>query len=70
MAHPNEVLLRESFAALGRGDIDTVRSQYWAENIQWHIPGRSPWPLTTKARLKFSGSSAGSSSCRGARVQL
>jgi ketosteroid isomerase-like protein len=42
VAHPNEVLLRESFAALGRGDLDTVRSQYWAENIRWHIPSRSP----------------------------
>ena len=41
MAHPNEVLVRETSAAFGRGDLDAVR-QYWAEDIRWHIPGRSP----------------------------
>jgi len=41
VAHPNEVLAREVDAAFGRGDMDAVR-QYWAEDIRWHIPGRSP----------------------------
>jgi ketosteroid isomerase-like protein len=41
VAHPNEVLLREANAALGRGDMDALR-QYWAEDIRWHMPGRSP----------------------------
>ena len=41
MAHPNEVLVREAFAALGRGDIDALGSQYWAEDIRYHLPGRS-----------------------------
>ena len=42
MAHPNEVLVREAFAAFGRGDLDALRSQYWAEDIRYHVPGRGP----------------------------
>jgi uncharacterized protein len=42
VAHPNEVLVREAFAAFGRGDMDALRSQYFAEDIRWHTPGRSP----------------------------
>jgi uncharacterized protein len=41
VTHPNEVLVQEANAALGRRDMDTLR-QYWAEGIRWHIPGRSP----------------------------
>jgi len=41
VAHPNEVLVRETSAAFGRGDLDAVR-QYWAEDIRWHVPGRGP----------------------------
>lgn len=42
MAHPNKDLVREAFAAFGRGDIDTLRTQYFADGIRWHLPGRSP----------------------------
>ena len=42
MAHPNEDLVREGFAAFGRGDLDALRDQYFAGDIRWHIPGRSP----------------------------
>jgi ketosteroid isomerase-like protein len=42
MAHPNEDLVREAFAAFGRGDIDALRDQYFADGIRWHLPGRSP----------------------------
>jgi ketosteroid isomerase-like protein len=42
MAHPNEVFLREAFEVLGRGDLDTLQSKYWAEDLRVHIPGRSP----------------------------
>ena len=42
MAHPNEVLVREALSAFGRGDMDALRSQYWAEDIRWHVGGRSP----------------------------
>lgn len=41
MAHPNEDLTREALAALGRGDMDTLRKQYWTEDICMHIPGRN-----------------------------
>jgi ketosteroid isomerase-like protein len=41
MAHPNEDLVREAFAAFGRGDIDALRRQYFAADIRWHFPGRS-----------------------------
>jgi hypothetical protein len=40
MGHPNEDLVREGFAAFGRGDMDALRRDYFAEDIQWHIPGR------------------------------
>lgn len=42
MAHPNEDLVREGFAAFSRGDMDALRDQYFASDIRWHIPGRSP----------------------------
>jgi ketosteroid isomerase-like protein len=42
MPHPNEVLVREANAALGRREMDAFRNQYFAEDIRWHIPGRSP----------------------------
>ena len=42
MAHPNEDLVRELFAAFGRGDMDALRKQYWADDIRYHLPGRSP----------------------------
>jgi ketosteroid isomerase-like protein len=41
MAHPNEDLLRDGFAAFGRGDMDTLRKETFAEDIRWHVPGRS-----------------------------
>jgi ketosteroid isomerase-like protein len=34
MAHPNEDLVREAFAASGRGDIDALRNRYFADGIQ------------------------------------
>jgi uncharacterized protein len=42
MAHPNEDLVREGFAAFGRGDMDALRDQTFADDVRWHIPGRSP----------------------------
>jgi hypothetical protein len=41
MAHANEDLVREAFAAFGRGDIDAMQDQYFAPDIRWHFPGRS-----------------------------
>ena len=42
MAHPNEDLVREGFAAFGRGDMDTLRKQFFADDVRWHVSGRSP----------------------------
>ncbi len=42
MAHPNEDAVREGFAAFGRGDLDTLRKQFLADDVRWHLPGRSP----------------------------
>lgn len=41
MAHPNEGLMREGFAAFGRGDIDAQRKMF-ADDVCWHAVGRSP----------------------------
>jgi ketosteroid isomerase-like protein len=42
MAHSNEDVVREGFAAFERGDMDALRKQYWTDDIRWHVPGRSP----------------------------
>jgi len=42
MAHSNEDLVREAFAASGRGDIDALRNQYFSDGMRLHYPGRSP----------------------------
>jgi ketosteroid isomerase-like protein len=41
MAHPNEDLIREGFAAFGRGDTDAMQKQFFTEDIRYHVPGRS-----------------------------
>jgi ketosteroid isomerase-like protein len=43
MAHPNETLIRDAFAAFGRGDMDALRNQCFAEDIRWHVPGQEPY---------------------------
>ena len=43
MAHPNEDLLREGYAAFGRGDLDALQNQFFAPDITWHYPGKSPF---------------------------
>ena len=42
MAHPNEDLVREGFAAFGRGDMDALRKQIFTDDVHWHNPGRGP----------------------------
>ena len=41
MAHPNEDLVRRGYAAFGTGDIATLR-ELFADDIVWHVGGRSP----------------------------
>jgi len=38
--HPNELMVRESVAAFGRGDMDAL---HFAEDIRWHVPGKGPF---------------------------
>ena len=42
MAHPNEDLVREGFAAFERGDMDALRKQFFADDVCWHAAGRNP----------------------------
>lgn len=39
MTQPNEDLVRAASAAFGRGDLGALRSQFFAENMTWHIAG-------------------------------
>jgi uncharacterized protein len=41
MSHPNEDLVRQAFAAFARGDTAALESDFFAEDICWHFPGRS-----------------------------
>jgi ketosteroid isomerase-like protein len=43
MAHANEDLLRGAYEAFGRGDISELKSRFFAEDVRWHYPGRSPF---------------------------
>ena len=42
MAHANEALVRDAFAAFGRGDLEALRNQYFTADVRFHVPGRSP----------------------------
>ncbi len=42
MAHPNENLTREAIAAFQRGDLEALQSTYFADDIRYHLSGRSP----------------------------
>jgi ketosteroid isomerase-like protein len=41
MAHPNEDVVRESFAARERGDMDALQKR-WTDDISYHLPAGSP----------------------------
>lgn len=41
MAHPNEELLRQAYAALTEGDMATF-GELMADNVAWHFAGTSP----------------------------
>src|SRR5215469_8905343 len=42
MTHPNEVLLRDAFAAFQRGDLEELQAKHFADDIRYHVSGRSP----------------------------
>lgn len=41
MAHPNEDLVREGFAAFGRGDSEKL-DEFFADDATWHAAGDNP----------------------------
>lgn len=43
MTHPNEDLIRRGIDAYARGDVEALRTQFFAPDIHWHFPGRSPF---------------------------
>jgi len=40
MSHPNEELVRRSYDAFARGDMDTLAGML-ADDVVWHVPGRN-----------------------------
>ena len=38
MAHANEDLLRDGYAAFEHGDVNMLRTKFFAEDIRWHYP--------------------------------
>jgi hypothetical protein len=43
MAHPNEDLVRQGFAAFGRDYTDTPPTLFFAEDIRYHLPAVTPF---------------------------
>jgi len=41
MAHPNEDLVREAYAAFGRGDMDALRDKFFTQDVRYHVTDRS-----------------------------
>ncbi|MBW3665035.1 MAG: nuclear transport factor 2 family protein [Actinobacteria bacterium] len=41
MAHPNEDIIRQAYAAFSSGDMDAL-SGSMADDVTWHVPGDSP----------------------------
>ena len=70
VARPIEDLVREAFAAFSRGDLDWLQRQYLAQDIHCHIPGRAPWPGTTRTYLRRWSSLAGPSGSQAAHSVL
>ena len=42
MVHVNEKLLRDGYALFGNGDISTLKRMFFAADMRWHYPGKSP----------------------------
>ena len=54
MAHPNEDLLRKGYAAFDSYDLDTIRALF-ADDIVWHVSGRSQLAGTLKGKDEVFG---------------
>ena len=55
MAHPNEDLVLEAFAAFGRGDIGALRNQYFADGTRMKLDATNVHKLATKDRYPERG---------------
>lgn len=42
MAQSGEDRVRQANAAFGSGELGTLQSQFLAEDVVWHVPGRGP----------------------------
>ena len=54
MAHPNEDLVRRGYAAFGTGDVATLGALF-ADDVVWHVGGRSPITGDYKGRDEVLG---------------
>jgi len=54
MAHPNEDLVRRGFTAFGSGDMATL-GELFADDIVWHVGGRSPITGDYKGKAEVIG---------------
>jgi ketosteroid isomerase-like protein len=43
MPHVNEEFVREGYAKFATGDIEALKSQFFAPEIAWHFPGHNPF---------------------------
>jgi uncharacterized protein len=41
MAHPNEERFRQGYDLFGKGDIDTLRKDYFTDDVVWHASGNN-----------------------------
>jgi ketosteroid isomerase-like protein len=54
VAHPNEDLVRRGYAAFATGDVATL-GQLFADDIVWHVGGRSPITGDYKGKAEVLG---------------
>jgi len=54
MAHPNEDRIREGFGAFQQGDLGKVKD-FFADDVVWHVPGKSPLAGTYKGKEEVLG---------------
>jgi ketosteroid isomerase-like protein len=41
VAHPNEARFREGYELFGKGALDTLRKEYFTDDIVWHSSGNN-----------------------------
>ena len=69
MAHPNDDLVRRGYAAFGSGDVATLGTLL-ADDIVWHVGGRSPITGDYKGKDQVFGFFAGLAERAGGTFRL